>query len=104
MIFGEELQLIILSGSIWIADVTLGHQLFRIDGFDKSLEQCPPAELCPEGCSIRQLDILAEVPGDLKNIYDVINVRLIQGGLGDDPVPSLRNLIAMLSMPFLYEL
>lgn len=80
---------------IWIADTALG-QAFRIDGFDKSLEQCPAAELLPKACSVRRLDVLQDLPADLNGEYDVINVRLIQGGLGDDPVPALRNFIAML--------
>lgn len=93
-----------VSGSIWIADVKRDHPHLRIDGLDKSLEQCPPPELCPEGCSARQLDILGDVPEDLKNVYDIVNVRLIMGGLKDDPVPALRNLIAMLSMHSPHEL
>ena len=57
-------------------------------------------ELLPKGCSIRRLDVLQDVPADLKGKYDVVNVRLILGGLGDDPVPALRNFIAMLSTSF----
>ena len=60
------------------------------------------AELLPKGCSIRRLDILQDVPADLAGIYDVVNVRLLLGSLGEDPVPALRNLIAMLSMGFLF--
>ena len=67
---------------------------------DLSLEQCPVTELLPKGCSTRKLDILQEVPADLNEIYDVINVRLILGGLKDDPVPALKNFITMLSMSF----
>ena len=89
----------IQSISIWIADTALD-QPFRIDGFDKSLEQCPVVELLPKACSVRRLDILQDLPADLNGEYDVINVRLIQGGLGDDPVPALRNFIAMLSTNF----
>lgn len=72
-----------------------------IDGFDTSLEQCPVAELLPARCSVRKLDILRDLPANLKGTYDVVNVRLLLGGLGDDPVPALKNLIAMLSMSFL---
>jgi hypothetical protein len=93
----------VILDSIWLLDVKPGNA-FRIDGFDLSLQQCPPAELCPEGCSIRQLDILGEIPEDLENIYDVVNVRLIQGALKEDPVPALKNMMAMLSMFFLCEL
>ena len=70
------------------------------DGFDKSLEQCPVAKLLPAGCSIRRLDVLQDVPAHLYGTYDVVNVRLLLGRLGNDPVPALRNLIAMLSMGF----
>ena len=83
--------------SIWIAD-TARDQSFRIDGLDISLEQCPAAEMLPKGCSIRKVNILQNVPADLIGIYDIIHVRLILGGLGDDPVPALKNFIAMLSM------
>ena len=58
------------------------------------------AELLPAGCSIRRLDITRDLPVNLNETYDVVNVRLLLGGLGDDPVPALRNLIAMLSMGF----
>ena len=59
------------------------------------------AELLPAGCSIHRLDILRDLPAEWTEMYDVVNVRLLMGGLGDDPVPALRNLIAMLSMAFL---
>ena len=62
------------------------------------------AELVPAGCSIHRLDILRDLPADLIEMYDVVNVRLLMGGLGDDPVPALRNLVAMLSMAFLTTL
>ena len=83
--------------SIWVADVKLSNPNFRIDGFDKSLQQCPPAEICLKNCSMRQLDIVDNIPGDLENTYDIVNVRLIQGGFDQDPGPALRNLIKMLS-------
>lgn len=89
----------IQSVSIWIADTALNHA-YTIDGFDTSLEQCPVAELLPAGCSIRRLDILQDLPASLTEKYDVVHVRLLLGGLGDNPVPALRNLIAMLSMGF----
>ena len=79
---------------------TVHERALKIDGVDKSLEQCPAAELLPTGCSIRTLDILQDLPVELHGTYDIINVRLIQGGLGDDPVPALRKITAMLSKGF----
>ena len=63
-----------------------------------SLDQCPVAEMLPKGCSVRKVNILQDVPADLNGIYDIVHVRLLLGGLGDDPVPALKNFIAMLSM------
>ena len=51
--------------------------------------------MCSEGCTIRKLNIMKDVPEDLKN---VVHVRLILGALQQDPVPIFRNLKAMLSM------
>ena len=86
-----------------MADTAIEHAC-AVDGFDMSLEQCPVTELLPAGCSVRRLDILRDVPADLKETYDVVNVRLLPGGLGADPAPALRNLIAMLSKGFSDEL
>ena len=80
-----------------MADVKLEYPALKVDGFDKSLQQCPPDELLPEGCSSRTLDILADLPEDVKGLYDIVNVTLLQGGLEDTPVPALRNMLAMLS-------
>ncbi|MCJ1445375.1 MAG: hypothetical protein MMC23_005880 [Stictis urceolatum] len=82
--------------AIWMADVKLEYPALKVDGFDKSLQQCPPDELLPEGCSSRTLDILADLPEDVKGLYDIVNVTLLQGGLEDTPVPALRNMLAML--------
>ena len=82
-----------------MGDVKRQYPECEIDGFDISLVQCPPAELAPAGCSFRQLDVLSEIPDALKEVYDVVHLRLWLGVIHDDPVPTIRNLMAMLSMP-----
>lgn len=72
----------------------------EIDASDKSLRQCPPAAMCPADCSISELDFLEDIPPALHGKYDVVHVRLIQGGLPDDPSAALKNLVVMLSMSY----
>ena len=69
-----------------------------MDGFDISLGQCPPAELLPEGCSVRQLDVLGDLPENLQGVYDIVHLRLFMSAIkDDDPVPLIQNVMAMLS-------
>ena len=52
----------------------------------------------PSNISLRELDILAPVPVDLLEKYDVINIRfLLVVVRDDDPGPILQNIIKMLS-------
>jgi hypothetical protein len=82
---------------MWMLDVR-SHLERSIDASDESLRQCPPAELCPKDCTISQLDFLQNVSISLHNKYDVVHVRLIMGGLKDDPSFVINNLMAMLSI------
>lgn len=84
--------------SIWIADVKQRYPNLEIDGFDISLNQCPPSEFLPQGCSIRQLDIRADLPEDLRGVYDIVNMRLFIAAIkGTDLLPVLINIMTMLS-------
>ena len=61
-------------------------------------------DFLPDGCSLRELDMLKELPKELKDTYDVVNLRLFMAAIKDDnPIPVLKNLIAMLSMPDVFE-
>ena len=68
-------------GRIWITDLKHEQPLLNVDGFDILLKQTPPTELCPEGCTIRRLDIMEEFPERLRNTYGIVNERLIRDAL-----------------------
>ena len=88
--------------SIWMSCVKQKHPSFEIDGFDLSFAQCAPAELLPQGCSLRRLNILEDIPEDLRNSYDVVNMKLMIASLKNESmaVRALRNLVALLSRLF----
>ena len=88
---------------IWLLDVNRQHPSVILDGFDISLDQCPPGNWLPEKVSIQKLDILAPLPEDLIGKYNVVNVRLFACIIqNDDPIPILKNLMRMLSKLIYY--
>lgn len=81
-----------------MADVSREYPAAQIDGFDISLDQCPPSQWLPKNTSLRCLDLYQELPEDLYEVYDIIYLRLFLVVIrDDDPVPVLRNLVKMLS-------
>ncbi|TGO59554.1 hypothetical protein BCON_0043g00120 [Botryotinia convoluta] len=82
---------------VWLTD--LASQLpdsTQLDGFDVDTSQAPPKEWLPANVVIRQWDIFTEVPDELIEQYDVVNVRLLVFVLREDPLPVLRRLIKLL--------
>jgi len=62
---------------IWLTDVAGDLKIpgVQLHGFDVDISQCPPKEWLPETVSIRKLDIFGEIPDDLHDQYDIINIR-----------------------------
>ncbi|PWY84799.1 S-adenosyl-L-methionine-dependent methyltransferase [Aspergillus heteromorphus CBS 117.55] len=82
---------------IWMMDVKRDYPAARIDGFDVSFAQCPPAEWLPDGVNLRPLDLYEPLPAELEGVYDVVHLRLFFVVIrNDDPVPVFRNLLRML--------
>lgn len=83
---------------MWLIDMSRENVSVQFDGFDISLDQCPPPEWLPSNISIRKLDILKPLPEELVGQYDIVHVRLLLCVIrNDDPVPVLTNLLKMLS-------
>ncbi|TVY85588.1 Methyltransferase trt5 [Lachnellula suecica] len=97
------------SGALAIADVGTGTGIWildlardlptstTLDGFDISLTQCPPKGWVPSNVRFRELNIFQDIPMDLLETYDIINVRyMVLVVKSNDPVPILKNLLKLL--------
>lgn len=72
----------------------------KLDGLDISTEQCPAPGFHPPNVSFAKLDILADVPPEYIEKYDVVHARLlvqVVNQAGGDPVPVIRNLMKLVS-------
>lgn len=96
--------------SLEIADIATGTGIWaietakilpskcQIDGFDISDKQFPPAEDLPSNIRLREWDVLAPMPVEYWNRYDIVNVRALVVALGDDEWKiAVRNLVLILS-------
>ena len=98
------------SGDIQVADIACGNCLWLLDseastrdtleaswtGFDISSEQFPKQAFLPSNVSLRALDVY-NVPSELHGRFDLIHLRMLGFGVRDnDPIPILRNLLALL--------
>jgi hypothetical protein len=84
--------------SIWLLD--MANQLppsTQLTGLDISFNQSPPKEWLPSNINLRQVNALLPPPTDLLSTFDIIHIRHFVCVVGfNDPVPLLRNLLAML--------
>jgi len=81
---------------IWPLDVASELNDAQIEGFDISLDQCPPPYFIP-GIRLGTWNILEEPPEDLVEKFDIVHIRLIIFVVRDnDPRPIIKNLIKLL--------
>ncbi|KAI9037495.1 UMTA methyltransferase family protein [Aspergillus affinis] len=90
-----------------IADVATGTALWpihvarevpsaRIDGIDIDMTQAPQPPWLPANVRLRSWNLFSPVPPDLRGKYDLVHVRLLVLVLsGVDPLPAIRNLLAL---------
>ena len=93
-----------------IADVATGNGLWLFDlnkelpqttsleGFDVSLEQCPPRKWMRPNVQMREWNMYTEPSVDMQGVYEVMNVRFIGLAIQNgDPAPIIANLQKLLS-------
>ena len=87
--------------AIWLLDLARRlPQTTQLDGFDVSLDQCPPSSFLPSNVKCYELDgFTSELPPQYRAAYDIVHIRLfVHACPNNDPVPLLKNAVAMLSM------
>ena len=84
---------------IWLLDaVDRAPAGITADGLDINLENVPPKAWLPKQVSFRQIDILKELPEELVEQYDVINLQFSSSFVRDQHIKQLLpNLLRMLS-------
>ena len=93
-------SILILVRRVWLLDLWRQYPNARLDGLDISIEQCPAPGFNPPGVSFHHLDILADIPPEYVEKYDVVHARLlvqVVNQAGGDPVPVIRNLLKLVS-------
>lgn len=73
------------------------HQDAQLVGLEYDTSQSPPDQWLPPTVTIREWDVFTEVPEDLVEVFDMVNLRLFSFVIEDSPAPVLRNLMKMLS-------
>ncbi|MCJ1311314.1 hypothetical protein MMC25_004985 [Agyrium rufum] len=82
---------------IWLLDVARELPGVQLDGFDISLEQCPPREWLPRGVNTHVWDMYTEVPEAMVGQFDVVHLRLLLLVVRDnDARPIIANAAKML--------
>lgn len=70
----------------------------QLDGFDISAAQFPDKGWLPQNVTLSILDSLAPLPEHLVGKYDIVHIGLVVMLIkGENPVPLLKNVMAMLS-------
>ncbi|KAI0842967.1 hypothetical protein F5Y06DRAFT_256565 [Hypoxylon sp. FL0890] len=94
--------------SLKIADVGTGTGIWLLDlapqldasvellGLDTDITQVGPKEWLPANMSLREWNVLTDVPDDLVAKFDVVNLRLFCWVIDNDPEPVLKNIIRLL--------
>lgn len=92
--------------SIWLLDVASElPKDTKLDGFDISLDQCPPSPWLPANTHLHTWDIYTEPPKKFHEAFDIVHIRLITVAIKDnDPRPVLANLRKLLSKYHFYLL
>jgi hypothetical protein len=90
---------ILMPPSIWLLD--LARKLpstTKLDGFDISLDQCPPQAWLPDNVNLHTWNLLEAPPSEFVGMFDVVHIRLITVAVqNNDPRPILASLHSLLS-------
>ena len=83
---------------IWLAQLSEAlPSTCKFEGLDINLTQQPPSSWLQSNVSFRYLDIQAELPDDLVERYDLINVQFTQAFTSDESFPPmLQSIVKML--------
>ncbi|TVY93982.1 N-methyltransferase, partial [Lachnellula willkommii] len=83
---------------IWLLDVAREvSETALLDGFDISLDQCPPSPWLPANIHLHTWNIFEEPPKEFIETFDVVHIRLITVAIkNNDPRPVLANLRKLL--------
>lgn len=105
-----------LSSTARVADVATGNGLWLFDlnkelpqttsleGFDVSLEQCPPRKWMRPNVKMREWNMYTEPPVDIQGVYEAVNIRFIGLAIQNgDPAPIIANLQKLLSESAFYS-
>lgn len=84
---------------IWLLDLARNSSKdTKCDGFDISLDQCPPPSWLPANVNTHQWDIFDDPSPEFINAFDVVHVRLITFVVKhSNPAPIVKNLCKLLS-------
>jgi SAM-dependent methyltransferase len=101
----------ILSSPIRIAEVATGTAIWlqelatllpttaQLDGYDISLEQCPPRAWLPKNITLHEWDMFTDVPEHLIGTYDVVHIRLVLLVVAAEKLEVLVRNLALLLRP-----
>ncbi|KAF2726502.1 UMTA methyltransferase family protein-like protein [Polyplosphaeria fusca] len=83
---------------IWLLDTARTFpETTQFDGFDISLDQCPPQAWLPENIHLHTWNIFDEPSEDFVEAFDVVHIRLITVAVqNNDPRPIINNLRRLL--------
>ncbi|KAL8778381.1 MAG: hypothetical protein Q9213_007436 [Squamulea squamosa] len=88
----------LMFSSLWLLDLLSDvPSTSRLDGFDISLDQCPPPPWLPSNVKLHTWNVFDDPPPDFVEVFDVVHVRLITFVIkNNDPRSVLSNLWKLL--------
>lgn len=83
---------------IWLLDLSAAvPPTTQLDGFDISLDQCPPSAWLPHNLKLHTWNAFDEPPPEFVWAFDIVHVRLVTVVIREnDPRPLLSNLCKLL--------
>lgn len=83
--------------AIWPLDVASEYPDSAVDGYDISLQQCPPKNFLPRVRTLGEWDIFEDPPEEMCGRYDIVHIRLVIFVVrNNDPRSIIRNLMKLL--------
>lgn len=88
-----------MSSSIWLLDqISDLPPTTRLDGFDISLDQCPPSPWLPANVKFHTWNVFDDPAPEFVGVFDIVHVRLVTVVIkNNDPRAMLSNLHKLLS-------